>query len=406
MTSGEPEATTLTRRQLREAALAVENAQREADLVAEFERLLAAQRAARVGDGVGVAFATLPLPAQAEPAGSVTAVSAPALAVAPDVEDTAAMLAILDAPDGAPPARPSVDDVPEAEHQPAMALVPPAGLGFDWPDPRPARTPSAKGRHWVPRLAVLSALGAATIVIPVTATSQAQTPNIPVPQATSSALDTLATASASSLAAAATPDEPSADSTLGADQLAQARAVVSASRSAGRGEVVCSATGTEGNGALAAIDAAAVVDVVMPLQDGTYRVTSQFGYRWGGTHEGVDYAAPSGTPIHAVAGGEVIYTGGGKEGRSGQLVIIEHDFDGQKVWSWYVHMYPSGVYVSEGDQVLAGDVIGAVGSYGNSTGPHLHLEIHVDDELSTVDPPSWLAEHDAMTMTTSGSLCS
>nr|WP_227993054.1 M23 family metallopeptidase [Pseudactinotalea sp. HY160] len=116
-------------------------------------------------------------------------------------------------------------------------------------------------------------------------------------------------------------------------------------------------------------------------------------------HTGVDFAAPAGTPIHVVADGVVEYVGPGKQGRSGTLVIVRHEIDGESVWSWYIHMYPNDVYVSQGQELRVGDVIGGVGSYGNSTGPHLHLEIHTDRELTTVDPVPWLASHDAAPLT-------
>lgn len=116
-------------------------------------------------------------------------------------------------------------------------------------------------------------------------------------------------------------------------------------------------------------------------------------------------AAPAGTPIHAIADGEVIYAGGGKSGRSGMLVIIEHTVDGKKVESWYGHMYPDGVFVETGDKVKVGDVIGEVGSYGNSTGPHLHLEIHTgnleDTMSSAIDSLPWLEANGATPITSS-----
>lgn len=61
---------------------------------------------------------------------------------------------------------------------------------------------------------------------------------------------------------------------------------------------------------------------------------------------------------------------------------------GQRITTLYVHMYPDGVYATVGQQVSAGDVIGAVGSNGNSTGPHLHFEVWVDD--TPVDPYDYL----------------
>lgn len=93
-------------------------------------------------------------------------------------------------------------------------------------------------------------------------------------------------------------------------------------------------------------------------------------------HAGLDMAAPLGTPVQAVADGRVVYAGPGIAGRSSQVVIVEHLVNGRQFTSWYVHMYPSGVHVSPGQQVRAGQVIAEVGNNGRSTGPHLHLEIH------------------------------
>ncbi|OCA94618.1 peptidoglycan DD-metalloendopeptidase family protein [Actinobaculum suis] len=141
--------------------------------------------------------------------------------------------------------------------------------------------------------------------------------------------------------------------------------------------------------------------IVMPLESGVYRVSSPFGVRTdpitGGrsVHAGQDYAAPAGTPIHAVANGKVVHAGAGIEGRSNNLIIIEHEVGGVKFQSWYVHMYDDGVFVKEGDEVTVGQVIGAVGSNGYSTGPHLHLEIH-DAQGELMDPAVFLAEHKAV----------
>ena len=89
------------------------------------------------------------------------------------------------------------------------------------------------------------------------------------------------------------------------------------------------------------------------------------------THTGLDIATSSGTPIKVVSDGTVIsaqYTGS-----YGNLVKISH---GNGVETWYAHT--SKMYVSAGQKVKAGDVIAAVGSTGNSTGPHLHLEIRIN----------------------------
>lgn len=126
--------------------------------------------------------------------------------------------------------------------------------------------------------------------------------------------------------------------------------------------------------------------IVFPLAN--YTLTSRFGPRRDPVtrvlsfHAGDDFAAPVGTPIHAIADGVVTYAGRGIEGRSNNLIIIEHTINGKTYESWYVHMYDSGVLAKEGQQVKAGDVIGLVGSNGKSTGPHLHLEIHDMSEAS------------------------
>ena len=89
------------------------------------------------------------------------------------------------------------------------------------------------------------------------------------------------------------------------------------------------------------------------------------------THTGLDIAAPSGTPIKVVSDG--IITSATYTGSYGNLVKVSH---GNGVETWYAHT--SKMYVKPGQQVKAGDVIAAVGSTGNSTGAHLHLEIRIN----------------------------
>lgn len=90
-----------------------------------------------------------------------------------------------------------------------------------------------------------------------------------------------------------------------------------------------------------------------------------------GAHTGLDIAASSGTAIKAAASGTVTYSG--VRGGYGNLVVISH---GNGVQTFYGHC--SKRYVSAGDKVSQGDKIAAVGSTGNSTGPHLHLEVRVN----------------------------
>nr|WP_269438243.1 M23 family metallopeptidase [Phosphitispora fastidiosa] len=97
-------------------------------------------------------------------------------------------------------------------------------------------------------------------------------------------------------------------------------------------------------------------------------VSSPFGMRNGRMHEGTDIAAELGSPIKAVAGGKVVFSG--NRGDYGKAVIIDH---GNGFRSLYGHA--AILEVSAGDRVSQGDVIARVGSTGRSTGPHLHLEL-------------------------------
>jgi len=106
-------------------------------------------------------------------------------------------------------------------------------------------------------------------------------------------------------------------------------------------------------------------------------VTSTFGWRWGRMHEGIDIAAPSGSPIRSAAGGTVIYAGW--LGGYGNLVVVDH---GGGVSTAYAHM--SSIASGNGQGVAQGQVIGYVGSTGHSTGPHLHFEVRINGQA--VDP--------------------
>ena len=107
--------------------------------------------------------------------------------------------------------------------------------------------------------------------------------------------------------------------------------------------------------------------------------TSGFGPRGGRNHDGVDIAAPTGTPVHAAACGVV--TTASAQGAYGNLVCIDH---GGGFTTCYAHM--SGFNTRAGQQVEAGDVIGYVGSTGRSTGPHLHFETRVNGQARNPQP--------------------
>lgn len=140
--------------------------------------------------------------------------------------------------------------------------------------------------------------------------------------------------------------------------------------------------------------------LVFPLPEGSWVRTSPFGWRDDPItgerrfHSGSDFAAPDGTPIYAVADGVVVRAGYTDSG--GGVIAIEHTVQGQRVASYYIHMWQDGIYVSEGETVTAGQHIGDVGSSGHSTGPHLHLEIHPGGYgAEAVDADAWLTEHGA-----------
>ena len=89
------------------------------------------------------------------------------------------------------------------------------------------------------------------------------------------------------------------------------------------------------------------------------------------SHTGLDIAAASGTPIAAAASGTVTFSG--RKGSFGNMIVITHE---NGVQTYYAHC--SKLYVSAGTKVTQGQTIAAVGSTGNSTGPHLHLEVRVN----------------------------
>jgi murein DD-endopeptidase MepM/ murein hydrolase activator NlpD len=99
-------------------------------------------------------------------------------------------------------------------------------------------------------------------------------------------------------------------------------------------------------------------------------LTSVFGMRWGVLHAGIDIGAPSGTPIYAAADGTVLFSGA--QGGYGNIVIVDH---GYGFHTAYAHM--TRTIAVNGSQVRRGELIGLVGSTGNSTGPHLHFETRV-----------------------------
>lgn len=125
--------------------------------------------------------------------------------------------------------------------------------------------------------------------------------------------------------------------------------------------------------------------VVLP--ESHYVLTARFGQcssHWANCHTGLDFADPTGTPIHAVMDGKVIWTGWG--GAYGNLTKVK---DAGNIQTWYAHQ--SAFNVKIGQTVAAGQTIGRVGATGNTTGPHVHLEVRLSDV--PVDPYKWLVAH-------------
>ncbi|MBU3063122.1 peptidoglycan DD-metalloendopeptidase family protein [Nocardia sp. NEAU-G5] len=107
-------------------------------------------------------------------------------------------------------------------------------------------------------------------------------------------------------------------------------------------------------------------------------------------HEGVDFAVPQGSPIHALADGTVTAAQDSGVQGFGGWVVISHAIDGKPMSSVYGHINPGGLHVHVGQQVRAGDFIADSGNAGESSGPHLHFELWNGDRLrgGTVTDPT------------------
>ncbi len=128
----------------------------------------------------------------------------------------------------------------------------------------------------------------------------------------------------------------------------------------------------------------------MPLDDA--RLTSGYGMRThpvtGGrrAHKGIDLAAPTGTPVYATADGTVERANWFSS--YGKFIKIDH---GASMETRFAHL--SKIFVSAGDRVKKGQLIGHVGSTGRSTGPHLHYEVRIDGKA--VNPMPYMVESQA-----------
>ncbi|GAB7006108.1 hypothetical protein JCM18899A_35810 [Nocardioides sp. AN3] len=125
----------------------------------------------------------------------------------------------------------------------------------------------------------------------------------------------------------------------------------------------------------------------LPILPGAYHLTAGFGDYglWAHLHTGLDFAAPTGTPIHAISNG--VISSAQFDGAYGNKTVETLE-DGTELW--YCHQVQFNV--TPGQQVHAGDVIGYVGSTGHVTGPHVHVEVRPGGG-DPVDPKPWLIAH-------------
>jgi murein DD-endopeptidase MepM/ murein hydrolase activator NlpD len=138
---------------------------------------------------------------------------------------------------------------------------------------------------------------------------------------------------------------------------------------------------------IAAVKAAKRPDWVLPLK--SYHLTGRFGSsgnNWASSHHGLDFAAPSGSPIRAVGRGEIIESGW--DGAYGNRIKVLHP---NGTVTLYGHM---SRFERTSGNVDAGTVIGYIGATGNATGPHLHLEVRPDNGglYDTIDPEEWFED--------------
>lgn len=124
-----------------------------------------------------------------------------------------------------------------------------------------------------------------------------------------------------------------------------------------------------------------VSSYAFPLKSYSY-VSSEYGARWGTTHTGIDLAAPAGTHIYSWRSGTVTFAGW--SGGYGNFIIVDH---GDGFVTRYAHC--SKIAVTKGQTVSQGQVIGYVGTTGNSTGNHLHFEVKVNGNF--VNPRNYLS---------------
>jgi hypothetical protein len=147
----------------------------------------------------------------------------------------------------------------------------------------------------------------------------------------------------------------------------------------------------------AASDDSASGTYVLPVPAGSYQLTARFGdcsTLWAACHTGLDFAtyAGAGVAIHAVTDGTIVsttpYCGSPSACPYGNVTLMRIS---PTTTLMYAHQLRFAAGIHAGSHVHAGEVIGFVGSTGNTTGPHLHFEVRVNDQ--PIDPEPWLEGH-------------
>ena len=226
--------------------------------------------------------------------------------------------------------------------------------------------------HRRPALYLAAAMAAAISL-------SAFTPEEPTAQATATVSQSVSVAEQLGIEAAR-PDAV-VDATERLGELAATRNIRDAEQAAAA-QAQAEADRIAAEAAAAAAAEAARPKAVLPVQGA--RLTSGFGARWGTLHAGIDLAAPMHTPEYAVMDGVVLEAG--PASGYGLAVYIQHENGDVTV---YGHM--DQILVEAGQVVRAGDTIALLGNRGQSTGPHLHFEVHVGGlDGQKVDPLPWL----------------
>jgi murein DD-endopeptidase MepM/ murein hydrolase activator NlpD len=317
-------------------------------------------------------------PAAAEPAAAKPAAAKPAAAKKAAAKPAAATKA------AAPAVRPTPYKRPVAEAEPAPAPV------VEVPEAAEAAEVVASvaesRRSWFgrrpPQVRRRPALYLAAALVGALSVSGFASGD-PAAQATSTVSHSVSVAQELGIEAAPSEEITALDATRQLGELAASRDVRDAEQAAAA-QAQANADKAAAAAAAAAAAEAARPKAVLPVQGA--RLTSGFGARWGTLHAGIDLAAPMHTPEYAAMDGVVLEAG--PASGFGLAVYIQHANGDVTV---YGHM--DSILVEAGQVVKAGETIALLGNRGQSTGPHLHFEVHIGGiDGQKVDPIPYLRE--------------